>query len=108
MLGQLTTTLVLSLGHKNRILVLCPPIHMVNVVGPIVGVVYPLPAKGQLALVTVLRPLLLHPGESRIQPVGGSWCNNRQGGRDISGLVRKWEEGGKEGRKERKLKYKES
>ena len=106
MLGQLTTTLVLSLGHKDGILVLCPPVHMVDVVGPIVGVVYPLP--GQLALVTVLRPLLLHPGESRIQPVGGSWCNNRQGGRDISGLVRKWEEGGKEGRKERKLKYKES
>ena len=97
MLGQLTTTLVLSLGHKNRILVLCPPIHMVDVVGPIVGVVYPLPAKGQLALVTVLRPLLLHPGESRIQPVGGSWCNNRQGGRDINGLVRKWK---MEGRKE--------
>ena len=77
-LQPLTATLVLSLGNKDGILVLCPPVHMVNIVGPIVGVVYPLPSKGQLPLVAVFRPLLLHPGESRIQPVRGSWCDNGQ------------------------------
>ena len=58
--------------------------------------------KGQFALVTVFRPLLLYPGESRIQPVRGSWIKNGQGNRDISGLVIN----GMEGRKERKLKTK--
>ena len=65
-------------------------------------VIYPLPPKGQFALVTVFRPLLLYPGESRIQPVRGSWSKNGQGNRDISGLVIN----GMEGRKERKLKTK--
>ena len=42
---------------------------MVNVVGPIVRVVDPLPAKGQFTLVAVLGTLLLHPGQAGVQPV---------------------------------------
>ena len=45
---------------------------MVDVVRPIVRVVYPLPAEGELVLLAVLGPLLLDPGQPRVQPVRGA------------------------------------
>ena len=59
---HLTCGLVSGLGHKHGVLVLRPPVDVVDIVGPVVGVVYPLPPKGKLVLVAVLRPLLLDPG----------------------------------------------
>jgi hypothetical protein len=32
---------------------------MIYVIGPVVGVIYPLPAEGQLVVLAVLRPFLL-------------------------------------------------
>ena len=49
---------------------------MVDVVGPVVRVVDPLPAEGQLVLLAVLGALLLDPGESGVQPVRGT-CRQR-------------------------------
>ena len=48
------------------------PINMVYVVGSVVWVVYPFPAKGQLVVLAVLGPLLLDPRQPGVQPVGGS------------------------------------
>ena len=69
---KLTSRLVGSLGNEDRVLVLRPSVDMVDVVGAVVGVVDPLPAEGELTLVAVLWPLLLHPGESGVQPVRGA------------------------------------
>ena len=67
-----TCRLVCRLGHKDGVLVLCPPVDVVDVVSPVVGVVYPLPPERKLVLVTVLRPLLLDPGQPRVEPVRGA------------------------------------
>ena len=70
---KLTSRLVGSLGNEDGVLVLRPPVDVVDVVGAVVGVIDPLPAEGQLPLVAVLWPLLLHPGQSGVQPVRGAW-----------------------------------
>ena len=69
---KLTSRLVGSLGNEDRVLVLRPSVDVVNVVGAVVGVVDPLPAEGQLPLVAVLGPLLLHPGQPWVEPVRGA------------------------------------
>ena len=69
---KLTSRLVGSLCNEDRVLVLCPSVDVVDVVGAVVGIVDPLPAKRQLALVAVLRSLLLHSGQSGVQPVRGA------------------------------------
>ena len=74
--NKLTARLIGRLGYEDRVLVLSLPVDVVDVVGPVVRVVYPLPPEGQLVLLAVLGSLLLHPGESRVQPVRGS-CNNK-------------------------------
>ena len=74
---KLTSRLVGSLGNEDRVLVLRPSVDMVDVVGAVVGVVDPLPAEGELPLVAVLWPLLLHPGQSGVQPVRGA-CGWRE------------------------------
>ena len=79
---KLTSRLVGSLGNEDRVLVLRPPVDVVNVVGAVVGVVDPLPAEGQLPLVAVLWPLLLHPGQPGVQPVRGT-CGRQK-------IVRIW------------------
>ena len=77
---KLTSRLVGSLGNEDRVLVLRPSVDMVDVVGAVVGVVDPLPAEGELPLVAVLWPLLLHPGQSGVQPVRGAcgWIEVRR------------------------------
>jgi hypothetical protein len=47
---------------------------MVYVVGAVMRIVYPLPAEGELVVLAILRPLLLHARQPRVQPVRGS-CN---------------------------------
>ena len=69
-----TGALVRGLCHQDGVLVLGPPVDVVDVVGAVVRVVYPLPAEGELALVTVFRSLLLHSGQARVEPVRGA-CN---------------------------------
>ena len=76
----LTSGLVGGLGHQHRVLVLRPPVDVVDVVGAVVRVVDPLPAEGQLPLVAVLRPLLLHARQPGVQPVGGAWGGGGGGG----------------------------
>ena len=66
-----------SFGDQDRVLVLSLPVDVVDVVGPVVRVVYPLPPEGQLVLLAVLGSLLLYPGQSRVQPVRGP-CNKKQ------------------------------
>ena len=57
------------LGYEDRVLVLSLPVDVVDVISPVVRVVYPLPTEWQLVLLAVLGSLLLNPGESRIQPM---------------------------------------
>ena len=55
-----TCRLVGGLGHKDGVLVLRAPVDVVDVVGPVVRVVYPLPTERELALVAVFGTLLLY------------------------------------------------
>ena len=57
-----TCTLIDCFRHQDWVLVLSPSVDMVDVVGTIVGVVYPLPAEGQLILITIFRSLFLNSG----------------------------------------------
>ena len=59
------------LGLDDGVLVLGPPVHVVDVIGPIVGIVYPLPTEGQLVVVALFQFLLLHPFQSGVQPGRG-------------------------------------
>ena len=73
---RLTGGLIGGLGNQHGVLVLGLPVDVVDVVGPVVRVVDPLPAEGQLVLLAVLGALLLDPGESGVQPVRGT-CRQR-------------------------------
>ena len=48
------------------------PVDVVDIIGAVVRVVYPLPAEGELVLVAVLWPLLLHPRQPGVEPVRGA------------------------------------
>jgi len=61
-----------SLGLQHRVLVLCPPVHMVDKVHPVHGILYLFPSIWQLILAAILKRLLLILRKPRIQPVGGS------------------------------------
>ena len=64
-----TCRLVGGLGHKDGVLVLRAPVDVVDVVGPVMRVVDPLPPEGKLVLLAVLRPLLLDARQPRVKPV---------------------------------------
>ena len=74
----------------DRVLVLGAPVDVVDVVGAVRGVVYPLPAVRQLVHVTVFQRLLLDERQPRVQPVRGARAVTAGVGGDQSALAGRW------------------
>ncbi len=61
-----------GLGHQHGVLVLRPPVYVVDVVGAVVRVVDALPAEGQLVLLALFGAPLADARQARVQPVRGA------------------------------------
>ncbi len=61
--------LINSLGDEDGILVLGPPIHVIDVVSSVVRIVDSLPTEGQLILVALFGSALLNARQSGVEPM---------------------------------------
>ena len=68
----LTCALIGGFGDENGVLVLGPSVDVVDEVGPVVRVVDPLPAEGQLVVAAIFGSGFLDPGQPRVEPVRGA------------------------------------